>query len=199
MGEWSANNRERAIAVWSRLLGVFGDGLVRKFGEEPPEEWIDAIGDLNDFQIRRGIKRLVFSWKGGAPNLPDFVRYCRAIGDDAPDEGPTQHVPMPQIEGPKFDQWDISANIRFWKYITHRLTESYRPWGAPWSTEHAECTRIAVRYKNAWAQDMREAMTMNEATGEIVPPPDQEQSRLFGECMKRAEADITVYRAGKAA
>lgn len=185
--------------MWARLLGVFGDGVVRKFGEEPPEEWVDAIGELNDFQIRRGIKRLVFGWKGGVPNLPDFVRYCRAIGDDAPDEGPTQQVPVPAIEGPKFDDWDISANVRFWKYTTHRLTESYRPWGAPGTPEHAECTRIAVRYKNAWAQDMRESMTMNAATGEISPPSEADQDQFFRDCMQRAEADIVVYRAGKAA
>jgi hypothetical protein len=199
MGEWSANNQARATAVWDKLLGIFGDGIVRKFGEEPPAEWVEAIGDLNDFQIRRGIKRLIYSWKAGIPNLPDFVRFCRVIGDDAPDEGPSAHIPVPKIEGPKFDGWDISGNMRFWKYISHRLTESHRPWGAPWSQEHAECTRIAVRYKNAWAQDMREATTMDTATGEIVQPPEFEQARQFSECMRRAESDIVVYRRGQAA
>jgi hypothetical protein len=185
--------------VWDKLLGFFGDGLVRKFGEEPPEEWIEAIAELNDFQLRRGFKRFTFSWKGGVPSLPDFVRYCRAIGDDAPDEGPQKYVPTPQIEGPKFDGWDISGNMRFWKYITHRLMENYRPWGAPWTEEHAECTRIAVRYKNAWAQDMRESEKMDTSTGEVIRLSEQEQMRLFAECMKRAEDDIVVYRQRKAA
>jgi len=180
-------------------LGFFGDGLLRKFGDEPPEEWIEAIDALNDFQLRRGFKRLTFSWKGGVPNLPDFVRYCRAIGDDAPDEGPSHQVSVPQIEGPKFDGWDIGGNIRFWQYITHRLTESYRPWGAPWSEEHAECTRIAVRYKNAWAQDMRESETMDTNTGEITRLTEQEQACQFAKCMARAEDDILQFRQRKAA
>lgn len=180
-------------------MGFFGDGLLRKFGEEPPEEWVEAIADLNDFQIRRGFKRFTFSWKGGVPNLPDFVRFCRAIGDDAPDEGPIQQVPLPQIDGPKLDGWDIAGNTRFFKYISHRLTESYRPWGASWTAEHAECTRIAVRYKNAWAQDMREASSVDISTGEIVHSADEYQARTFAECMRRAEADIVVYRQGMAA
>src|SRR5690242_10333455 len=149
MGEWSANNQVRATAVWDRLLGFFGDALLRKFDAEPPQEWIEAISELNDFQIQRGFRRLRYGWKGGVPNLPDFVRFCTAIGDDAPDEGPRQSNPLPAIDGPKLDGWDISGNMKFWKYITHRLTAEYRPWGAPWTEEHAECTRIAVRYKNA--------------------------------------------------
>lgn len=185
--------------MWVKLLGIFGDGLVRKFSDEPPEEWVEAIADLNDFQIRRGIKRMVFSWKGGVPNLPDFVRFCRAIGDDAPDEGPAKYSPTPQIEGPKFDGWDISGNVRFHKYVSHRLMDHYRPWGPPGSTELAECTRIAVGYKNAWARDMRESEVMDERTGEIVRLSEPEQAKQFAECMKRAEADIVVFRQGKAA
>jgi hypothetical protein len=185
--------------VWDKLLGFFGDGLLRKFGEKPPAEWVESIADINDFQIQRGFKRLRFDWKGGAPNLPDFVRYCCAIGDSAPDEGPSQHVPVPAIEGPKFDGWDISGNVRFHKYISHRLMDNYRPWGAPGTTEHAECTRIAVSYKNAWVRDMRESETMDTSTGEIVRLPEAEQARQFSDCMKRAEADIAMYRAGKAA
>ncbi len=90
------------------------------------------------------------------------------------------------------DGWDISANTRFWKYITHRLAESHRPWGAAKTEEHAESTRIAVRYKNAWAQDMREAC--DPKTGEIIVPPRDQQDRQFVECMRRAEVDIADYR-----
>jgi hypothetical protein len=199
MGEWSANNQVRAKAVWDKLLGFFGDGLLRKFGEEPPAEWEEAIAELNDFQLRRGFKRLTFGWKGGVPNLPDFVRFCRAIGDDAPDDGPTQRAPLPAIEGPKVDGWDIAGNNRFLKYIGHRLTEMPRAWGFPASAAQMEATRIAVSYKNAWAQDMRETDAMDTATGEIVRAPKEFQDRMWAECMRRAEADITTYFAGKAA
>lgn len=185
--------------MWDKLLGYFGDSLLRKFGEVPPDEWIEAIAELNDFQIRRGFKRLRHDWNGGAPSLPDFMRYCRAIGDSAPDEGPSERIPVPAIEGPKFDGWDITSNNRFLKYVGHRLTDTPRAWGFPGSAAQAEATRIAVGYKNAWAQDMREASELDAATGEIVLPPDEFQARMWNECMRRAEADITTYFAGKAA
>ncbi len=174
--------------------------MLRKFGEEPPDEWIEAISSLSDFQIRRGFKRFQYDWKGsGAPNLPDFVRYCRAIGDDAPDDGQPRRIAVPVLEGPKLDGWDISANMRFFKYITHRLTEQPRAWGAPKSTQQAEATRLAVAYKNAWAQDMRESDEMDTVTGEIIRVPEEKQEMEFAECMRRAEADIATYIAGKAA
>jgi len=173
--------------------------LLRKFGDAPPEEWVEAIDDLSDFSIRRGFKRMQHGWKGqGAPNLPDFVRFCTIIGDDAPG----QIEPRPALkapEGPTLDGWDISGNIRFWKYISHRLMESHRPWGAPGSAELAECTRIAVSYKNAWAADMREAGAIDPETGEITRPAEDEQARMFADCMNRAEADIATYRRGLAA
>lgn len=190
-------------------MGYFGDSLLRKFDATPPPEWVEAIDDLNDFQIRRGFRRLRFGWKGGVPNLPDFVRLCRAIGDDAPDEGPRELVSLPApTSTQQFDGWDISGNFRFLKYVTNRLTSNPRAWGGPppgepWfrngnptSGAQAESTRIAVRYKNAWAQDMREGYLVNPGTGEIVPPGLEEQAQTFAECMKRAEADIAAYLSG---
>jgi hypothetical protein len=185
--------------VWHKLLGFFGEGLLRKFSETPPDEWVEAIAELNDFQLRRGFRRLTFGWKGGVPNLPDFVRFCRAIGDDAPDEGPVERVPVPALEGPNLDGWDIAGNVRLWKYVTRRLTEVPRAWGAPKSTQLEESTRIIVAYKNAWAQDMRELSGVEASTGEIVQPPEDELTRHFDDCMKRAETDIAVLLRGKAA
>lgn len=199
MGEWSANKQDRAKAVWDKLLGYFGDGLLRKFDAEPPDEWVEVISELNDFQIRRGFKRLAFSWRGGVPNLPDFVRFCITIGDDAPGEGPAQRMPAPAIKGPELDGWDISGNMRFRRYITHRLTQDTRAWGVPCTAEQAECTRIAVRYKNAWAQDMRESTTLQPDTGEVIQPPVTQQRRQFVDCMQRAESDIRAYRTRAAA
>lgn len=200
MGEWSANNQARARVVWDRLLGLFGDTLIRKFDAEPPEEWVSAIGMLNDGQIERGLRRMVFGWKGGVPNLPDFVRLCRAIGDDAPDDGQQKLVALPAPgTDQKFDGWDISANNRFWKYVTKRLTDSPHAWGTSGSTRQADATRVAVGYKNAWAQDMRESDKLDTLTGEVVRLSEDQQSSTWNECMRRAEADIAVFLAGKAA
>lgn len=180
--------------MWDKLLGLFGDALLRKFDAEPPEEWVVAISMLSDFEITRGIKRFVFGWKGGVPNLSDFVRFCRNVGDEI-DEGPRPKA-LPKQDDWKGDGWDVSANTRFWKYITHRLTESHRPWGEAWTPLHAECTRIALAYKNAWAQDMRE---YTDADGVCMMPTEEYQQKTFAECMRRAEDEIVVYRQGMAA
>lgn len=180
-------------------MGLFGDALLRKFGAEPPQEWETGVGYLNDAQIERGFRRFVFGWKGGPPSLPDFMRMCRSIGDDAMDEGLPRLIALPPADTRQFDGWDITANNRFWKYITKRLTDEPRAWGAPSSTQQAEATRIGVAYKNAWAQDMREAYMVDPVSGEIVLPSNEEQSSTWIKCMGRAEADIMLLLRGKAA
>ena len=191
--------RARATAVWDRLLGLFGDALLRKFGAEHPQEWETGVGYLTDAQIERGFRRLVFGWKGGPPSLPDFVRVCRSIGDDTVEEGPQpRHIPLPAADDAKFDGWAITSNNRFFKYIGHRLTSEPRAWGPP--AVHANrplppmC--IAVAYKNAWAQDMRDADTVDTQSGEVVRLSQAEQDRAWVDCMKRAETDIAVLMCG---
>jgi hypothetical protein len=189
MGEWSANNQARATAVWDKLLGFYGDSLLRRFGAEPPAEWAEAIGMLADAQVTRGIRRLMFgAGAKGVPSLPEFMRVCRVLGDDAPDEGP-RPIALPALPTGNFDGWAMTANNRFMKYVMHRIQENTRAWGSGGSTQQAENTRIAVAYKNAWAQDMREACTV-DSNGEILMPPQEEQDRQWVACMARAEADI---------
>ena len=181
-------------------MGLFGDALLRKFGAEHPQEWETGVGYLTDAQIERGFRRLVFGWKGGPPSLPDFVRVCRAIGDDTVEEGPQpRHIPLPAAADAKFDGWAITSNNRFFKYIGHRLTAEPRAWGPPASTQQAAATRIAVAYKNAWAQDMRDADTVDTQSGEVVRLSQAEQDRAWVDCMKRAETDIAVLMRRKAA
>lgn len=199
MGEWSANKTgQAAIAIWDRLLGYFGDALLRRFGKEPPAEWVEAIGSLNEIQLERGLRRLKYSGKGGAPSLPEFVRLCRAITDDGIEEG-LRPMSLPAPDAGKFDGWDVTANNRFWKYITRRLTLNSRAWGAPGSNRQIEATQIGVSYKNAWALDMREACTVDRDGGELVLPSEEIQAAAWTDCMSRAEADIALLQRRKAA
>jgi hypothetical protein len=198
MGEWSANNRaDLGKAVWDRLLGFFGDALLRKWGPEPPPEWESALCTLQQREVERGFKRLLYGWKGGPPNLPDFMRLCRSVGDEI-DDGP-RPIALPRPDEGKFDGWDITGNNRFMNYVKKRLAGQPRAWGAPGSTHHANATRIAVAYKNAWAQDMREGGTLDPVTGEFAQPSRPEQDRNWSSCMERAEADIAALMARKAA
>lgn len=199
MDEWSANKTgQAAIAIWDRLLGYFGDALLRRFGKEPPAEWVEAISALNEIQLERGLRRLKYSGKGGAPSLPEFVRLCRAITDDGIEEGP-RPLALPAPDAGRFDGWDIAANNRFWKYMTHRLTVNSRAWGMPGSSRQMEATQVGVSYKNAWARDMREACTVDPDSGELVLPSDEYQATTWVDCMGRAETDIALLQRGKTA
>jgi hypothetical protein len=169
-----------------------GDAVERKFGLTPPPEWIAMIARLSDFQIQQGIRRLAYSGKAHVPTLPEFARMCREIGGEY-EEGPKR----PALPAPKplqYDGWAMVANIRFWKYITHRLTEAPRAWGPAGSVQQQEATQVAVRYKNAWAQDMRESGESAPETGEIIFPDHSSQGRSFAECMRRAEVEIEAVR-----
>lgn len=125
-------------------MGCFGEALVRKFGEEPPEEWALAIGSLDARQIARGLRRVVYGWKGPPPNLPDFMRLCRSIGDDGEFE-PEPTPPRPVIEGPQCDDWELTANRHLLAHILKHLGKF-----------SVEQVHEMVRGKKLWAQDMRD-------------------------------------------
>lgn len=192
--------QSRANTVWTRFVGMFGgDAVDRKYGLTPPPEWVAMISRLNPFEVDRGLRRLAYSGKAHVPSLPEFTSLCRAVGDDTIEEGPRPLPTLPKPVKDPFDGWDIAGNTRFWKYITRRLTDQPRAWGAPGSTRQAEATRIAVGYKNAWAQDMRDGCTVDPGSGEIAQPSEAEQTSTWINCMGRAEADIMLLQRGKAA
>lgn len=189
------------------MLGLFGDALLRKFDTEPPEEWVAAISMLNDFQVERGLKRMVFTWKGGPPNLPDFMRICRAIGDDDFDTPKQQQAALPRRDDFTGDHWDVAGNMRLLKHITTLLAANSAALGkvlpvkeirsesgalicieSQASSEQVTATELLVAYKKAWSQDMREHI--DRETGEVGHPPLAEQDRTWNDTIARAMSDI---------
>lgn len=130
------------------MLGCFGDSLIRKFGEEPPQEWVAGVSMVNDYQLQQGMRRMLYSGKSHPPTLPEFIKLCRTVGhDDAvPDERPA--LTGPGDDGWKGDAWDQAANIHLLGYIT-RAVAARRAFDR-------DQTMILLRYKKAWAQEMRE-------------------------------------------
>jgi len=173
---------------------MFGaDAVERKFGAKPPAEWYAMLSRLKDFEIDRGLRRLAYSGKSYVPSLPEFTKLCRMVSDDSVDEGPQRFTALPSNEA-KFDAADIIGNLRFLHYVTTRLSQESRAWGAAKTEEQAECTRIAVAYKNAWAQDMREDSTIDPNTGEMLLPAGEYQHKTFAQAMERAEEAIVNHR-----
>jgi hypothetical protein len=174
------------------LLGCFGDNLIRRFGKTPPAEWVGAIDMLNDAQLERGLKRLVFGGKGQAPSLPEFIRMCRALGNDEYDDG---QPALPKLEAPdawKGDVWDMAANRYLLGHIAKQMAKDPKMYGQPASYRAMKATdedlnklgldkhnldasgefvdrvNALVAAKNAWAADMRDL-----AVNGSVPPSTQ--------------------------
>lgn len=179
--------------MWDRLLGCFGDALLRKFGAQPPQEWVGAIGVLNDPQIERGMRRVLFGWKGGPPNLPDFMRLCRAIGTDEFEEGP-KTLALPNPDNWLGDKWDIASNQRLMSYLMRKIVERTNVFGPPNSPEMKRVTDIFVGYKKRWADLMRN-WDHDRETGEIIDPPMEDQNASWAGLIESAEEEIAKREA----
>lgn len=183
----------RASQLWKRFVGMFGGPAVeRKYGLEPPPEWVAMMGRLKDFELDRGVRRLAYNGARDVPSLPQFTSLCRAVGDDGIDEGPRSAVALPNPDTRKYDGWALTANNRFCRYVLDRLMTDPRTWGPAGSNEQHVSTQIGVAYKNAWARDMRDAETADPHTGEMVRPPREVQDSAWWSCMERMEAEIAA-------
>lgn len=189
--------------IWDRLLGCFGDALLRKFGKTPPAEWVGGINMLNDAQLERGLRRLVFGGKGHPPSLPEFVRVCRAIGNDEFEEGRDELPKLTHEDSFKGDAWDMVGNRYLMGHIAKLMkndpkclgrTASAKLIQAPLkdlqelgvdlhyldaSGEFVENIKLLVTAKNSWAADMRDIAV----NGQV---PVNDQQTIWRDYMKNA-------------
>lgn len=185
---------ERAADLWHTFAGMFGaDAIERRFGANPPGEWINAVGRLTQFEFERGLRALERSGMASVPSLPQFMRLCKQLGEDS-DRRQTRPPELP-FDG---DRWTIIANQRLLKHImtqasrgNHYCSVHDRSVPVPrlehWQADaetHA-LTQPLVDYKNAWAQDMREGPH---------PLSQQIQDDAWRSCMHRAEELINKVR-----
>lgn len=161
------------------------------------------------------MRRLAFAGLNHVPNLSEFVKFARTVGDedfDTPRE-PVKALPNPdRWTG---DVWDEAANHHLLAYIVRRQ----RAWFLYCDPETAAARRPAwqptqeardlmapiLAYKHAWARDMREA-AVDHKTGEDVGADPKWQRECWADCMQRAELMVdevrkryAAQRAGKAA
>lgn len=175
----------RTAELWQRLGGLFGaDALERKFGREIPSEWRGIVERLPIPELERGMRRLVYSGKAHVPTLPEFVKLCKSVGDDAEFGGPKGAAALPPPAQTVTDAWGAQANLHLLGYVqkNHRDFRGGMPYGGhplPWLVAR---TAILVRWKNEWARLMRES-----------DEPDREsaaQKSLWAACMSQAEDEI---------
>ena len=173
---------DRITSLWKRIAEMYGaKALETKFGPTPPDTWRIAVDRLKDFELERGMRRMVYGGKPHIPSLPEFLRMCREVGGD--DHAAADHKPAPasrQIEAKELPRWATTANRHLLAYILDGWHKR-RFYATP------EMTQALVDGKNAWAEDMRE----HEAGPGI--PADNGRA-LWAEYMQAAETSIAAMR-----
>lgn len=145
---------DRADSLWRRFAGMFGaEALARKYGDSPPPEWRVSLDRLKDFELERGMRRLVYSGKPHIPSLPEFLRLCREVGgDDHASADARQMPPSRQLAQQPVPRWSEQANIHLLGHISRQARKRVY-----YATQ--ELIQPLIEAKNAWAEDMREAET----------------------------------------
>lgn len=174
---------DRTDALWRRLADMFGAERLRKtFGPTPPPTWEQALARLKDFELERGMRRLVYGGKGHIPTLPEFLRMCREVGGEQWADADKPRIPPAQrIEAPATPRWTVQANLHLLGHITRRPPERNRMPIQP-----------LVDAKNAWAEDMRDA----EERGQV---PADNGKAWWIETMRNAEAVVDHLAADRRA
>ena len=80
---------DEIASLWARMAQMFGAKWERSFGSEPNYAWSEALCDLTDKQIQRGLEAMIADGLSYPPSLPQFLKYCKA--------GPGPGTDTPQI------------------------------------------------------------------------------------------------------
>jgi hypothetical protein len=73
---------------------MYGNKFTAAYGESPSQMWTVTIAGFKDFEIERGLRKLLFKGSGTPPTLPQFVAACKYSEDDEPISAP---VDAPKI------------------------------------------------------------------------------------------------------
>ena len=95
MNEWSVNKQDRALKVWTSLCEMFGSRFQSNYGEAPSQMWIESINGFKDYEIQRGLRKLLHKGSGTPPTLPQFIAACKYSEEE--DSTPSSTVALPRI------------------------------------------------------------------------------------------------------
>ena len=169
----------RTASLWQHMGGLFGaDALERKFGRDIPREWTSIVERMPAAELERGMRRLVHSGKAHVPTLPEFVRLCKAVGDDGEWGGPKGQHALPAPAQNVTDPWGTQGNIHFFAYVYGHAKD----FAGLTAEQNDVRTRILVRWKNEWAQLMRD--------GDAEDHDPVAQKAMWEACMTQAEAEM---------
>lgn len=78
---------------------MYGNRFTREYGDSAPDTWHRTITSLKDYELTRGLRRLLQQGSGSPPTLPQFVKACKAADpDDVVRPQNTLVLPPPGID-----------------------------------------------------------------------------------------------------
>lgn len=174
-------NESRIEMVWRHMMQMFGaDALQRKFGDSPPDDWSAFINRLSDYELKRGLRRMVNGGKAFPPSLPEFLKMAHEVGGDYP--GDAQYNPK-QIAAPsgvtELQKWHGMAGLKLLGYITRCAGKR--------EYFDKQTTQPLVDAKNLWVEEMYEHFCKG-----TMPPDNGKQ--LWADCFAKARASIEYIR-----
>lgn len=182
------------------LIGqIFAADRGKKCSEESMASYLLAVRRMETPRLARVVERLLDGFERGdsevyrVPQPGTLWRIAKELR-----LGVTRPAPPLELHGApeqKVDGWALNANTLLLNYVTLGLVQqsAYAQKASRNAGRYAPPahTAILVKWKNAWARDMREDRDLYE--GKL----DGKQS--WAECMARAEAEIDAILAHQVA
>lgn len=205
MGEWKAGEQatSKANAAWQRLLDSFGDSLLRKFGDTPPQEWERELTRLTEYQIDRAFRRMNARGLTSPPTLPQFLRLARSVVEE---DDPPQAAPYRALEHAELNRWEAAGTEHLVNYLRRQVAKDLAYFGPTPSvaalrspgplrcapTLHRNVQRF-VAARDAWVADMQD---LDKANGERGVDPALQQA-TWSDYIQRAESALQPAQEGE--
>lgn len=122
MQEWSQNSVDRADIAWTTLVEMYAGRLTRDYGESVPNAWRRAINGMRDYEVERGLRRLLMDGSQSPPTLPAFVKACRQPG-----EAGESSLTTPSLPGPSYDDFHRYGQKALLSFLMHAETPPPEP------------------------------------------------------------------------
>lgn len=72
--------------MWDKMQEIFGNAWSNQYTNSPNSTWIDALAQLSETDINRGLNALLKSRAKYAPNLAVFLGMCELVDDRTPEQ-----------------------------------------------------------------------------------------------------------------
>ena len=174
-------NESRIDMVWRHMMQMFGaDAVQRKFGDTPPDDWAQFINRLSDYELKRGLRRMVNGGKAFPPSLPEFLKMAHEVGGDYPGDAQYNSKQIAaSTDITDLEKWHRVAGLKLLGYITRCAGKR--------EYFDEQTTQPLVDAKNLWVEEIYE----HYRNGTM--PPDNGKA-LWAECFRKAELAIQHIR-----